>query len=102
MKKVQDGSWRIQVHMWDDGPERVEAAVASVGGRRLRAIRDPAIFVLGCRRACARPGFGCVVSTPAVEGIESSRGRWKSHERQNFNFIRFLTIYGRGGSDRLG
>lgn len=24
MKKLQDGSWRIQVHMWDDGPERVE------------------------------------------------------------------------------
>lgn len=24
MKKQQDGSWRIQVHMWDDGPEHVE------------------------------------------------------------------------------
>lgn len=24
MKKLPDGSWRIQVHMWDDGPERVE------------------------------------------------------------------------------
>jgi hypothetical protein len=24
MKKQKDGSWRIQVHMWDDGPERVE------------------------------------------------------------------------------
>ena len=24
MKKQPDGSWRIQVHMWDDGPERVD------------------------------------------------------------------------------
>jgi len=24
MKKMRDGSWRIQVHMWDDGPETVE------------------------------------------------------------------------------
>jgi uncharacterized protein (TIGR02246 family) len=24
MKKLPDGSWRIQAHMWDDGPERVE------------------------------------------------------------------------------
>jgi uncharacterized protein (TIGR02246 family) len=24
MRKLADGSWRIQVHMWDDGPERVE------------------------------------------------------------------------------
>src|SRR5437764_6164606 len=24
MKKMPDGSWRIQAHMWDDGPERVE------------------------------------------------------------------------------
>jgi uncharacterized protein (TIGR02246 family) len=24
MKKRPDGSWRIEVHMWDDGPERVE------------------------------------------------------------------------------
>jgi len=24
MKKLPDGTWRIQVHMWDDGPERVE------------------------------------------------------------------------------
>lgn len=24
MKKVPDGSWRIQVHMWDDGPEHVD------------------------------------------------------------------------------
>lgn len=24
MSKQPDGSWRIQVHMWDDGPERVE------------------------------------------------------------------------------
>jgi uncharacterized protein (TIGR02246 family) len=24
MKRLPDGSWRIQVHMWDDGPERVE------------------------------------------------------------------------------
>jgi uncharacterized protein (TIGR02246 family) len=24
MKKLPDGSWRIQVHMWDDGPEHVE------------------------------------------------------------------------------
>jgi uncharacterized protein (TIGR02246 family) len=24
MKKMPDGSWRIQVHMWDDGPENVE------------------------------------------------------------------------------
>jgi uncharacterized protein (TIGR02246 family) len=24
MKKMPDGSWRIQVHMWDDGPESVE------------------------------------------------------------------------------
>ena len=24
MKKLPDGSWRIQVHMWDDGPEKVE------------------------------------------------------------------------------
>ncbi len=24
MKKLLDGSWRIQVHMWDDGPERVD------------------------------------------------------------------------------
>ena len=24
MKRMPDGSWRIQVHMWDDGPERVE------------------------------------------------------------------------------
>ncbi|HZQ69093.1 MAG TPA: SgcJ/EcaC family oxidoreductase [Terriglobales bacterium] len=24
MKKMPDGTWRIQVHMWDDGPERVE------------------------------------------------------------------------------
>lgn len=24
MKKLADGSWRIQAHMWDDGPERVE------------------------------------------------------------------------------
>ncbi len=23
MKKMPDGSWRIQVHMWDDGPQRV-------------------------------------------------------------------------------
>jgi uncharacterized protein (TIGR02246 family) len=23
MKKMPDGSWRIQVHMWDDGPETV-------------------------------------------------------------------------------
>jgi uncharacterized protein (TIGR02246 family) len=24
MKKMPDGSWRIQVHMWDDGPENVD------------------------------------------------------------------------------
>ncbi len=24
MKKLPGGSWRIQVHMWDDGPEQVE------------------------------------------------------------------------------
>jgi uncharacterized protein (TIGR02246 family) len=24
MRKQPDGSWRIQVHMWDDGPEHVE------------------------------------------------------------------------------
>jgi uncharacterized protein (TIGR02246 family) len=24
MKKMPDGSWRIQAHMWDDGPEKVE------------------------------------------------------------------------------
>jgi uncharacterized protein (TIGR02246 family) len=24
LKKLSDGSWKIQVHMWDDGPERVE------------------------------------------------------------------------------
>lgn len=24
MKKLPDGSWRIQVHMWDEGPERVD------------------------------------------------------------------------------
>jgi uncharacterized protein (TIGR02246 family) len=24
MKKLPDGSWRIQVHMWDDGPQTVE------------------------------------------------------------------------------
>ncbi len=24
MKKLPDGSWRIQVNMWDDGPEKVE------------------------------------------------------------------------------
>jgi len=24
MKKLADGSWRIQAHMWDDGPESVE------------------------------------------------------------------------------
>ncbi len=24
MRKLPDGSWRIQAHMWDDGPERVE------------------------------------------------------------------------------
>ncbi len=24
MRKMPDGSWRIQVHMWDDGPENVE------------------------------------------------------------------------------
>jgi hypothetical protein len=24
MKKMPDGSWRIQVHMWDDGQENVE------------------------------------------------------------------------------
>lgn len=24
MKKMPDGTWRIQVHMWDDGPERVD------------------------------------------------------------------------------
>jgi uncharacterized protein (TIGR02246 family) len=24
MKRLPDGSWRIQVHMWDDGPEKVE------------------------------------------------------------------------------
>jgi len=24
MRKQPDGSWRIQVHMWDDGPESVE------------------------------------------------------------------------------
>lgn len=24
MKKLPDGTWRIQVHMWDDGPEHVE------------------------------------------------------------------------------
>ena len=24
MKRLPDGSWRIQVHMWDNGPERVE------------------------------------------------------------------------------
>jgi uncharacterized protein (TIGR02246 family) len=24
MRKLADGSWRIQVHMWDVGPERVE------------------------------------------------------------------------------
>ena len=24
MKKMADGSWRIQVHMWDDGPESVD------------------------------------------------------------------------------
>jgi uncharacterized protein (TIGR02246 family) len=23
MRKLPDGSWRIQAHMWDDGPERV-------------------------------------------------------------------------------
>lgn len=24
MKKLPDGAWRIQVHMWDDGPESIE------------------------------------------------------------------------------
>jgi uncharacterized protein (TIGR02246 family) len=24
MRKLTDGAWRIQVHMWDDGPERVD------------------------------------------------------------------------------
>jgi ketosteroid isomerase-like protein len=24
MKKQADGTWRIQVHMWDDGPEQVD------------------------------------------------------------------------------
>lgn len=24
MKKLPDGSWRIQAHMWDDGPEHVD------------------------------------------------------------------------------
>ena len=24
MKRLSDGSWRIEAHMWDDGPERVE------------------------------------------------------------------------------
>jgi uncharacterized protein (TIGR02246 family) len=24
MKKLPDGTWRIQVHMWDDGPEQVD------------------------------------------------------------------------------
>lgn len=24
MKKLADGTWRIQVHMWDDGPQTVE------------------------------------------------------------------------------
>ena len=24
MKKLPDGTWRIQVHMWDDGPQTVE------------------------------------------------------------------------------
>lgn len=24
MKKLPDGSWRIQAHMWDDGPERID------------------------------------------------------------------------------
>lgn len=24
MKKLPDGSWRIQAHMWDDGPQKVE------------------------------------------------------------------------------
>jgi uncharacterized protein (TIGR02246 family) len=24
MRKLPDGTWRIQVHMWDDGPEHVE------------------------------------------------------------------------------
>src|SRR5215470_10919212 len=24
MKKQTNGTWRIQVHMWDDGPERIE------------------------------------------------------------------------------
>jgi len=24
MKRAPDGSWRIQVHMWDDGPEHVD------------------------------------------------------------------------------
>ena len=24
MKKLPDGTWHIQVHMWDDGPERVD------------------------------------------------------------------------------
>ena len=24
MKKMPDGSWRIQLHMWDDGPQKVE------------------------------------------------------------------------------
>jgi uncharacterized protein (TIGR02246 family) len=24
MKKLPDGGWRIQVHMWDDGPEQVD------------------------------------------------------------------------------
>jgi uncharacterized protein (TIGR02246 family) len=24
MKKLPDGSWRIHVHMWDDGPERID------------------------------------------------------------------------------
>ena len=24
MKKMPDGSWKIQIHMWDDGPEKVK------------------------------------------------------------------------------
>lgn len=24
MKKLPDGTWRIQVHMWDDSPEHVD------------------------------------------------------------------------------
>ena len=65
MKKVQDGSWRIQVHMWDDGPERVDPdrQVSLRGDHDL----DPDAHLAGLHRRALVLAAGCRARTRGRE-----------------------------------